>query len=330
MKTGLNEEIKMIKLLSGYSTKKTLNENLNILLEDGKTEAAADFKNIISNLRTIDNDLERFVKTYKVEVNGQKLLTAAELRADINSLSSEQLKQLKTFLINTSLNVALVDSLILNMVKSQGFKDVYSQLSKEEALVRLAQKGYTKDKSERILSEYKRMGGEFKSFVIPKSDITKLTLSLQTEFPELFNKKWFGGLKYDDAIQTVINNVENEVKSKKFGSLQDLESEIRKKLNLAESNISKLPKDEQNAVLSMLKKISPLKFDIQGDINYGKTSFNIIGLYALGHLIYNWVVNGSPLYGIVGQAGKELKGAFTGGSEGGGKKVNWSGYQEKE
>ena len=96
--------------------------------------------------------------------SGKKINTRDSFIEALESgkLSEKTVKDYKTFLVNTSNKKDIVESLINQTVKSDGFRKVYSKLTYKEAEQRLKIKGYNSKAIKAILNNYTKSGGKLK------------------------------------------------------------------------------------------------------------------------------------------------------------------------
>lgn len=158
----LNEEIERFKLLSAYSTDKTLSENF-ILLEDGL------FGRVLQNLtrNKVFDDAAIALKElpmFKGAGDDAAKTFLADLRAGGKSLSKEQLKSFQTQLLkdkslaNTAakdLVDAAADGYARQLLNSKGQKAVIFQNAQMRDRPRLLKDaGYSGNASQRIIDKY--------------------------------------------------------------------------------------------------------------------------------------------------------------------------------
>jgi hypothetical protein len=163
MEKMLLKEINQFKLLTDYDTKKTLTENKIYINENVGGEIEALIKAFKSSNKFKQELLQFLSKGVKDESDNLiKTVDELEYAISIGHVSEKTIKELKTYLVNTSKNVNVVNELIENAVKSTGFIDKYSKLTAAEAATELAKKGYTPDTVKKIMKKYTDTGGKFK------------------------------------------------------------------------------------------------------------------------------------------------------------------------
>jgi hypothetical protein len=195
MEKMLLKEINQFKLLTDYNTKKTLTENKIYINENVGGEIEALIKAFKSSNKFKQELLQFLSKGVKDESDNLiKTVDELEYAISIGHVSEKTIKELKTYLVNTSKNVNVVNTLIENAVKSTGFIDKYSKLTAAEAVTELAKKGYSPDTVKKIIKKYTETGGKFKI--------------VSEVFEKVFNE-----IKKDSKASTVYKNLSSTDKS---------------------------------------------------------------------------------------------------------------------
>ena len=196
METKLLNEISKFRLYSNYQSNHTLTENFNIIQEQLGPEIKKLFSTITKNGKT---ELKSFFKGKSILDNlGNELKTVDDLLKAIDNqvLSEISLKEIKTFFINNSKNKGYVDTLIDNMVKSDGFINKYSKLTVDDAKKELIKKGYTPEKTQQIVNKFVDNSGKFKiaseifNSVLTDIKANSRTIGIYSKLTELEKKEF--------------------------------------------------------------------------------------------------------------------------------------------
>lgn len=165
MEKKLITEINQFKLLTDYDTKKTLTENKVRISENIGGEIETLFKSFLRNSVTLKDELKTFLGSKKiVDELGNQITKIKDLETAITAgrISEQTIKDLKTYLINTSKDKNVINNLIDNMIKSEGFIAKYSNMNVKDALTELTRKGYSVETANKIINKYSKSGGKFK------------------------------------------------------------------------------------------------------------------------------------------------------------------------
>jgi len=165
MEKKLLNEINQFKLLTDYNTTKTLTENKIYISENIGGEIETLVKTLLHTSSTLKDELKSFLTIKKIyDELGNQITKVKDLETalSIGRVSEQTIKDLKTYLINTSKDKNVVNSLIDNMIKSEGFIIKYSNLTAKDAFTELTRKGYSTETTKKIINGYAKSGGKFK------------------------------------------------------------------------------------------------------------------------------------------------------------------------
>ena len=165
MEKKLLNEINQFRFLTDYNTKKTLTENKLYISENIGGEIETLFKSLLHNSVTLKDELKTFLGSKRIidELGNQiTKVNDFETALSVGRLSEQTIKDLKTYLINTSKDKNVVNGLIENMIKSEGFITKYTNLSVKDAFTELTKKGYSVETANKIINKYSKGGGKFR------------------------------------------------------------------------------------------------------------------------------------------------------------------------
>jgi hypothetical protein len=173
MEKKLINEIDNFRLLTNYNTSKTLFENKSLIKENFLEELVVIIKNLSKGDKAIIETL--FNKGIKDSLGNEiKDFKSLKDAITLHNISPELGKEIQKILINS--NSKSSETIINNIVKSEGFIKKYGNLSVDEVKKTLEGKGYTPMSAQKIVNAYSTNVGKFAKPVseILTKDITDL------------------------------------------------------------------------------------------------------------------------------------------------------------
>lgn len=129
---------------------------------------------------------------------------------------------------------------------------------------------------------------------IADKKLIKTTIdSLESSYPTLFKKKWYGSYVNQARIDSIQKQLTRDLKGK---SAKDIEDIIEKKLSDAESKLSKIKNPKKNTYQKLLKRYREYMIKNPGIGSLKTFGFGTI-VYLFYHLISNTIETGSPISG---------------------------------
>lgn len=302
METKLLNEISKFRLYSNYKSSYTLTENFNIIQEQLGPEIKKLFATITKGAKT---DLKSFFKGKTLSDNlGNELKTVDDLLKAIDNevLSEISLKEIKTFFINNSKNKTYVDTLIDNMVKSDGFIKKYSKLTVDDAKKELIKKGYTPEKTQQIVNKFVENRNKFKT---PAVEVIQTEIKAINDALTELDKKFGKEISRDKRLRSFLNSAKEGIKK--------LDKETLKKLSLTQQN-------EIKAMEAAIKQKSPSLWDEVTKYTYKlpktlKVIGTIVTVLVVGSATIGWDNAGKLVGYLLNLAGSAVKEFFAGAKE---------------
>lgn len=315
MEKKILNEISKFRLYSNYNPELTLIENFNIINENIGPEIKKLFQALTKSGKT---ELKKFFTGKSIkDTLGNELKTVDDLLIAIEkeTLSQDSLKEIKTFFINNSKNAEYVNTLIDNMVRSEGFIKKYSQYTVEEAKKQLIAKGYTPDKTQSIINKFVDNGNKFKK---PAVEL------IQSEIKAI-----------QDAMSELEGKASKEIS--RNASLRIYLNEAKRMIkNLNKETISKLSLSQQTdlkAIEAALKDKSPSLYQEVTKYTHKlpkkvKVVGTILAILFIGSKFVGFDNLGKLVGGLINLTSQSTKDFFSGLSNTINKTNNQSGYTD--
>lgn len=302
METKLLNEISKFRLYSNYKSSYTLTENFNIIQEQLGPEIKKLFATIT---KTGKSELKSFFKGKSlVDTLGNELKTVDDLIKAIDNevLSEQSLKEIKTFFINNSKNKTYVDTLINNMVISDGFIKKYSKLTVDEAKKELIKKGYSPEKTQQIVNKFAANNNKFKK---PATELIQQEIkAIQDALVEL-DKSFGKEISRDKRLRSFLDSAKNGIKKLDKNTIKELSLSQQNEIKAMEAALKQKNPNLWNEVTKYTHKLP----------KWAKVIGTIITVLVAGSATIGWDNAGKLVGYLLNLAGSSVKEFFAGAKE---------------
>lgn len=302
METKLLNEISKFRLYSNYKSSYTLTENFNIIQEQLGPEIKKLFATIT---KTGKAELKSFFNGKSlVDTLGNELKTVDDLLNAIDKevLSEVSLKEIKTFFINNSKNKTYVDTLINNMVISDGFIKKYSKLTVDEAKKELIKKGYSTEKTQQIVNKFVENRNKFKT---PAVDLIQSEIKAINDALTELGKNEGKVISRDKRLRSFLDSAKEGIKKLDKNTIKELSLTQQNEIKAIEAALKQKSPSLWNEVTKYTHKL-PKWFKVIG---------TIITVLVAGSATIGWDNAGKLVGYLLNLAGSAVKEFFAGAKE---------------
>jgi hypothetical protein len=299
METKILNEISKFRLYSNYNSSYTLTENVNVIQEQLGPEIKKLFATIT---KTGKSELKSFFKGKSlVDTLGNELKTVDDLIKAIDNevLSEQSLKEIKTFFINNSKNKTYVDTLINNMVISDGFIKKYSKLTVDEAKKELIKKGYSTEKTQQIVNKFVENRNKFKT---PAVELIQSEIKAINDALSELGKNEGKVISRDKRLRSFLDSAKEGIKKLDKNTIKELSLTQQNEIKAIEAALKQKSPSLWNEVTKYTHKL-PKWFKVIG---------TIITVLVAGTATIGWDNAGKLVGYLLSMAGSAVKDFFKG------------------
>jgi len=246
-----------------------------------------------------------------------------QLHEIIPLLTTDSIRSVRYSLLNsTTVSNLIKDTISSDIAKVASHKYVGRDLN--SIVNELKGRGYSDDAANRIANKIENINHSSGTAgntagnatqVLTQEKIYSMMRDGKIKYPSLFEKGFFG-LKYEEDLISISKQLNSEFNGKPLSECIDIMNKRLNEVNEAIRNNPKITPEYQNILKNTITKIlntlNPIKKNIKGEVNWGKTFIAGSIEWFIGQAIYNSIKTGSPIGGAFQTAKSEFQKAKTG------------------